>query len=103
MLPRKTWVDEHPMRPFATKDWLVAGALVLGGLFIFALDMTPLQGADDGAAYGLVVALAAYFGRRQVIASAILGGVLTVLAPFVGGTLGRACWRSSPGACPVWW
>ncbi|MDR3527845.1 MAG: ATP-binding protein [Rhizomicrobium sp.] len=78
------------MRPFVPKDWLVAGALVLGGLFIFFVDLSPLQGADDGAAYGLVVALAAYFGRRQVIASAILGGVLTVVAPFVGGDPGES-------------
>ncbi len=67
-----------------TTGRLVGAAIFVGAAFIFILDLTPIRGAADGAAYGLIVAAAGYFGRRAVIRSSILAAALTILGPFLG-------------------
>jgi len=64
--------------------WQMGVAIVLAAGLVFSLDVTPARAAADGAAYGLVLALAAYSGRRAVIAAALLSVFLTSLAPFLG-------------------
>lgn len=65
-------------------DWQQGVAIVLGAGLVFFLDITPARAAADGAAYGLVLAFAAYSGRRGILFACGLGMFLTILAPFLG-------------------
>lgn len=67
-----------------TTGRLVGAAISVGAAFIFFLDMTPIRGAADGAAYGVVIAMAGYFGKRAVIRASLLAAALTVLGPLLG-------------------
>jgi Signal transduction histidine kinase len=72
------------MRRVLTADLGVGLAIIAGLGTVLAFDIYPETNTAEGAAYALVVAAAAYFGRRAVILAGIAGIVLAVAAPFFG-------------------
>ena len=70
-------------------SWLIGAGIVLSTGFIFVLDMTPVRGAADGAAYALVIALVASYRRKAVLFCAALSVFLTILGPLIGAEDGE--------------
>jgi signal transduction histidine kinase len=70
-------------RRWTPADFAVAGGAAFATALLFYIDSTQPRGVIDGVGYPAVVALAARFGRRTLLASAVLCTLLIVAAHFL--------------------
>ncbi len=98
--------QQQDRRRLTAADAAIAAGAVVAAAILFYIDSTQPRGVIDGVGYPAVVALSSWFGRRVLLATAVLCTVLIVVAHFllpdagisVAGELGNRAF----GLASIW-